>query len=722
MQILPRIKAAVNAFALAPQKEVGTPGTEIYSGYIRNEDHNQTFDDEEVSIEIFEKMRREEPKLKGLLRAVKLPILAAEPRIDAVSDARIDQQIADEVADNLFNNRNFTYNQWLKDVLLHLDYGFSLLEKSFEIINGRTRWKRFSHRKQKTICRWKTSDRGLEWVEQQAFDAITEQWKTVQIPGMSKGYFGNKLFHIANDMEGLNYRGESLLRPCYRSYIHKGDAIRRQGIQQERGAIGTPVVTYTSGNPSDEVKDLVGDVMEDWRTGAKSYIEKTQHFDIDIIGGKDFFGLDLIPIMRYHDDEMVSSFLAAFLEAGKNATGSYSKQKSDIELFLDNLDSILNHIEDIMNNGNLGMQHLKQLVDFNYPNVTDYPKYRGEKINGLDWSVIAESLVKISNIGGLHFNEEDEMFLREKFGMPERDLNDLKRETEERQKQRHEMFQPSKDDEEEKIEGRVFPGLRAQRMRKVPDDVLMFESKVLDAWAISNKIDTVQDEMKAEAAKFRDQMVSELISRARNKFDKIKSVADLKEVINKTPVPAKSKMIKSLTGKGKEIFRFGRESVRNEIAKQKDSGAIAEGIAEDPLNAIMSVKTTTELAIEEFTQKLKGAWGSELASQYKSGVLDERGLLSAMERISQNVFNKTTDELAIDSMGLGREVELIKQGISRVIRSEILDTNTCGPCFDVDGQQFVVGGPDYHMIANGPYSDCDGKGRCRGLNVAIVDE
>jgi hypothetical protein len=51
------------------------------------------------------------------------------------------------------------------------------------------------------------------------------------------------------------------------------------------------------------------------------------------------------------------------------------------------------------------------------------------------------------------------------------------------------------------------------------------------------------------------------------------------------------------------------------------------------------------------------------------------------------------------------------------LRSEILDSNTCEACANLDSAVFEVGTPDFHTYM--PPAQCLGGDRCRGFYVAI---
>lgn len=54
-----------------------------------------------------------------------------------------------------------------------------------------------------------------------------------------------------------------------------------------------------------------------------------------------------------------------------------------------------------------------------------------------------------------------------------------------------------------------------------------------------------------------------------------------------------------------------------------------------------------------------------------------------------------------------------------VVRSEILDSNTCPPCAALDGAVVEIGSADYFNLM--PPAQCDGRDRCRGFYIAVPE-
>jgi hypothetical protein len=53
---------------------------------------------------------------------------------------------------------------------------------------------------------------------------------------------------------------------------------------------------------------------------------------------------------------------------------------------------------------------------------------------------------------------------------------------------------------------------------------------------------------------------------------------------------------------------------------------------------------------------------------------------------------------------------------------EVLDSNTCGPCKDIDAAVFDDLAAAKAAYAPGAYIDCQGRLRCRGLVIALWNQ
>jgi hypothetical protein len=107
--------------------------------------------------------------------------------------------------------------------------------------------------------------------------------------------------------------------------------------------------------------------------------------------------------------------------------------------------------------------------------------------------------------------------------------------------------------------------------------------------------------------------------------------------------------------------------------------------------------------LEDYSQQ--GLSGQELADAVVAGLRD----------LGDTTIDQAGRGAATEAFNLGRN--LAAQGardqISEVVRTEILDRNTCDPCRSLDGFTTTVNGPGY--FENMPPNSCDGGDFCRGF-------
>lgn len=131
-------------------------------------------------------------------------------------------------------------------------------------------------------------------------------------------------------------------------------------------------------------------------------------------------------------------------------------------------------------------------------------------------------------------------------------------------------------------------------------------------------------------------------------------------------------------------------------------------------------------------QAAVAALGRQAADSYGQSVINYHGKVEGkldewarLEKRARQLLHNVTLEIVGRALNLGRTHAAL--GGKRptftaavgaalyAMRSEQLDTNTCGPCDKLHGYVARVGSVDYfeHM----PPNDCLGRGRCRGIWV-----
>lgn len=158
------------------------------------------------------------------------------------------------------------------------------------------------------------------------------------------------------------------------------------------------------------------------------------------------------------------------------------------------------------------------------------------------------------------------------------------------------------------------------------------------------------------------------------------------------------------------LFLFG-----GKLANQPPIGPKAEAVTADAFEVYASVDVdalVTRLANE--TRRLmtdyaqQGLTGADLADAVDEG----------LRNLSDTPLGKAGRMAGSEAFNLGRNLAIQDNldGISVVVRTEVLDDATCDPCRELDGNIFKVNTPEY--FENMPPNGCEGRELCRGFYLA----
>lgn len=673
----------------------GAIGTQIIDGMIFEEDHNKEWI-EEQAIKNARKMVKTDPTVRSTLLSIKLPIMAAAVRIEPASEDSADLDIAEFVEQNLFLNPNYAYMDWLRHVLFYLDFGFEVLEKSYEVRDGHLHWKRWEHRKPETIDQWMTDkDNDLIEIRQiSAYDARVQDFRDTKIPF-------NQAFHISNNQEGLNFRGESILRSAYFSWLSKQKQMEIDSIKNERFGCGIPEIEVMGTGKMDDAIDA----LEKLRYHEKMYITKTEEYKVGLFPMGNSTGVDVIGSIKYHDDQIRTNILQDFMSLGKDGVGSLALSNDKIDFFMLSLDSVANHIEDTMNNGSGKMQHVKQLVDLNFANVKEYPKYKIDRIKLEDKKAVAETLKTLKEIGFVDpSDDETRQHVGETFKIPMPEFTPVKPDT-----------QPPviEDPEEEPAPKMSFQRRGLTAMEK---DVAKMEE-------VDTELNKATVRLQGSVDVFRKDINDSLIESGVNALTKSHSVQQLQQRIDKFNIPFLPRLTNSVVSVSKDLFGFGRETVKNELRRQGVKlQNVTAPVIENIREAEQTIRPTTVATITAFGSKVKSEWSKALLAMFKSGQINTEFLREQINRVSNNLFGRSIKEIAHESFGLGRTAESFKQQdkIESFVRSEVFDENICQPCIGIDGAEFTANDPLFSSVNRGVFNECRGGDLCRGISIVVA--
>lgn len=661
----------------------------------------------------FDEMRRSDPQVKSVLRALELPIRKASYYIEPASDKPQDVEIAEIISKNLFEYMSMTWDDTLRHFLLMLPFGFSIMEKVWHVKDNLFQIKKLAPRLPVSVVRWdyEKEKRDLKGPVQQDTDG-----KEYLLPI-------EKILVFTNEREGDNWEGTSVLRAAYKPWYMKNKLEVINGIKHDRYGVGIPMAdTPPNVERGSEAWNETEKALEELYAHEKSYIISPDGYKISLLsadGGK--AGTDPLPSIRYYDEMIARSMLAMFINLGSTQTGSRALGGSFIEVFMDSLQAYADYICEV-----ISRFLLREYCFYNWY-VDEFPVLKVGKIKKLDTHTIAV----LAKAGVITKDESLEIAVREELDLPEKveEEENLEEEPEEDPEENMEDGLEEEEDPEEE-EGKLIEKVnnkkksgrkkvsrkvgKSQKGLKLQD--LAPEEQIPDLIAIEYRLNESSRGVREELYNIREIQVKDIIQQI---------VAGRKP--NKIRVIKKRDMYDVLMKEYKAQIRAGREEVQEELRYQKNrqGSTFAEGdVPEDYADFI-------EFGDRKFQIEVEGA-GNKLLSQLlilsltfeRQGITGEALMASMLAAWPGAISNQTWDRMANGAVnggwGAGRTIEgnKHKEEIEYAYYSSVLDKGTCLRCSNRDGHKHAVGDPDYAT----PNPGCYGGDNCRCINVYVLKE
>lgn len=695
--------------------EIGDTGTQILKGIV-NEEYNSKLRDIE-GIKVYDEMRASDGTVKATVLAVSLPIRRAKWLVTPASEDEADKEIATFVQGCLFEHHDMGWNDLIRQVLTYLPLGVMVFEKVFDVktIDGVDRiiWSKFAPRLPKSIRAWEMTN-GEAGIQQ-----YLPSGETVDIPM-------DKLLIFVNEMEGKNWWGVSILRAAYKHWYIKNNLYKIDAIASERQGLGIPYAKLSAGyTEAERAKAEV--ILKNIRAHQQAFIIEIA--DQVEFGFKDMMARttrDLNPSISHHNREITKGVLAQFLELGATDSGSRALSTDQSDLFLQSLEAVASHIADIFNT-----YAIKQLVDFNFPGVTNYPKLTFTGITRGNIAELATAYQGLITSGGIKAGENDEPYLRELMGLPERDQSEDGVEDKSQEEDMVPKIDPTTGEQVVDDAGNpvMVPKSQAQANPKNEDGMdmsehhhhhshkkkvfadgsfrpfrkLTFAEEKVDFSAIQSAMDKLESQF--------DSLTQELLHQARDEymqaFTRAANDGDTQAIKNIT-LKVKNDYARIIKNAFKNAFEYGKTNAAQEISVNAPANPSAMLQQID-----IQANAIADQHITEIVASSKSAYTQALAK----GASVPSALAAADAAAADAIDTLTSDTSSITMAGYinhGRDTVFEKNmdDIYALQRSELLDSATCNYCLSVDGR--VVERDDPFAKNTIFHSNC------RGIWVAIL--
>lgn len=388
-------------------QNVGTTGTEIYAGYLAEEYLTKLRSSEQANE--FDKMRRGCPQTKMCLSAVKNPIKSATPEIFIDSDDPAYDLHVDFIKYNLFEGMKTPWSKFLREALTVIEFGNSPFEVTHKnVIESKfgsfTGLNDISWRSPKTIERFNVKKDGtLESISQYSYGDL----------GSVNDISADYLLLFGMDVEGSNFEGISMLRPCYGNWFRKQNYLKLNAIGIEKFAVPTPTAEVPLGKEGTPEYDALISALESYVNHESNYLIHPQGWKITL--NNNTYDPQKVEVSIDNEDKrMVKAFLANFLELGMNSVGSYSLSNDLSDFFLAGIEYIADHICEEINT-----KIIKPLIIMNFGEQLVYPKLRFVGISDKAGKELAEVLSLLSSKQFITPDGPLEEHLRKRYKLPE---------------------------------------------------------------------------------------------------------------------------------------------------------------------------------------------------------------------------------------------------------------------------------------------------------------
>jgi len=382
--------------------------------------------------------------IHSCLEIKKIGRLSTDYNIEPAGESQEDKKIAEFVKYSLEHMQG-TFVDVLKNIYSAIEFGFSVSEINWQQYTE-GEWKGFiglksiKTRDQKHIV-FKTDKHGnIEEVIQKR-DYISNLKKDVHIPR-------NKCIVYTPNATSSNPYGEPELKFVFKPYLAKKWVVRFWNIALERFGAGITIGTYTEGMQGQ--KTYLENVLRNLQ--SKTEIVKPDGIDIDfknpMTGGKMAYEFAL----EKHETAIARALLIPDLIGfSKFTKGSFALGKKHFDVFLWVLKKLGRDTEETI----VDEQIIKPMVYMNFGRNVKIPHYKFTPLTEDDKSSLLEQVKNLTEAGIINATPEDEVYIRKLIPLPTRELTDIKKDKEEKDKKAEEIrqqMQKAKEENQDKDE------------------------------------------------------------------------------------------------------------------------------------------------------------------------------------------------------------------------------------------------------------------------------
>lgn len=180
-----------------------------------------------------------------------------------------------------------------------------------------------------------------------------------------------------------------------------------------------------------------------------------------------------------------------------------------------------------------------------------------------------------------------------------------------------------------------------------------------------------------------------------------------------------------------ETATFGRAAARAEVQSQRGAGARLDTV-EDAAMLLADKAPRDPARLAEWLNKRAATSGKAIIQRLELAAsraatsptpLPAETLTQRLDDVVRSALRSEAVATVAQAMSAGRHDEsrqLFSEGaVDHAVYSAVLDTSTCGPCRELDGERYDVDSDDYERDYPPLYA-CDGQDACRCMMVLVA--
>ncbi len=388
----------------------GSSGTKIYSGYFAEEyltaELHSTY-----AADAFDKMRRNDSKVKMAINAVMTPIIAAHWDIHPAEQDNPEMRLhADFAKHVLFKDMDKPFSK--VETLSLITFGHSVSEITHKTVFDHPKFgtyvglKSLGWRSPRSILYWKLNpdDGQIDHIHQLVTGDLQ---RYVDIPGQF-------LLVSSLEKEGDNYEGVSLLRAAYGAWKRKNLYLRLMAIGNERNAIPTPTAEIPDNKQNTtEYTNLIAS-LQNYTSNENSYLTFPAGWKIDFL--KNVFDPEkLKSAIDLENSEIVSAFMANFLLLGSTQSGSRAVSMDQSEFFLGAIQYVADEAVSPHNH-----KLIPELIKMKFGPQESYPTLKVTGISDKAGKELADALKALAEGQIIQPDDAMEEAIRPRYGLPKK--------------------------------------------------------------------------------------------------------------------------------------------------------------------------------------------------------------------------------------------------------------------------------------------------------------